>query len=66
MKDFVTPTVVLSRCIEIDSCRYNGLKIANNFVKKLTPLVNLIPVCPEVEIRIRDTPRRITYCNQRK
>ena len=50
MRNFVTPTVVLSRCIEIDPCRYNGLKIANDFVKQLIPYVNIIPVCPEVEI----------------
>lgn len=56
MRDFVTPTVVLSRCIEIDPCRYNGLKIASDFVKQLIPHVNLIPVCPEVEIGL-GTPR---------
>jgi len=50
MRDFVTPKVVISRCIEIDPCRYNGLKIASDFVKKLIPHINLIPVCPEVEI----------------
>ena len=56
MNDFVTPTVVLSRCIEIDPCRYNGLKIASDFVKQLIPHVNIIPVCPEVEIGL-GTPR---------
>jgi uncharacterized protein YbgA (DUF1722 family)/uncharacterized protein YbbK (DUF523 family) len=56
MKGFVTPKVVLSRCIEIDPCRYNGLKIASDFVKKLIPYVDLIPVCPEVEIGL-GTPR---------
>ena len=56
MRNFVTPTVVLSRCIEIDPCRYNGLKIASDFVKQLIPHVNLIPVCPEVEIGL-GTPR---------
>ena len=56
MRNFVIPTVVLSRCIEIDPCRYNGLKIANDFVKKLIPYVNIIPVCPEVEIGL-GTPR---------
>jgi uncharacterized protein YbgA (DUF1722 family)/uncharacterized protein YbbK (DUF523 family) len=52
----MTPTVVLSRCIEVDPCRYNGLKISSDFVKKLIPHVNLIPVCPEVEIGL-GTPR---------
>jgi len=56
MRKFVTPTVVISRCIEIDPCRYNGLKIASDFVRQLLPHVNLIPVCPEVEIGL-GTPR---------
>jgi uncharacterized protein YbgA (DUF1722 family)/uncharacterized protein YbbK (DUF523 family) len=56
MKDFVTPKVVLSKCIEIDPCRYNELKIASEFVKSLIPYVHLIPVCPEVEIGL-GTPR---------
>ena len=34
MRVFVTPTVVISRCIEIDQCRYNGLKIASDFVNR--------------------------------
>jgi len=50
MRKFAKPTVVLSRCIEVDPCRYNGLKIASDFVKKLIPHIKLIPVCPEVEI----------------
>jgi len=56
MRDFVTPTIVLSRCIEIDACRYNGLKIASDFVKQIISHVDLIPVCPEVEIGL-GTPR---------
>jgi len=56
MRNFVTPTVVLSKCIEIYPCRYNGLKIASDFVKQLIPHVNLIPICPEVEIGL-GTPR---------
>ncbi len=50
MRQFVCPNVVISRCIEIDACRYNGLKISSDFVKKLIPHVNVIPICPEVEI----------------
>jgi len=56
MRKFVTPNIVISRCIEIDPCRYNGLKISNDFVKQLIPHVNVIPVCPEVEIGL-GTPR---------
>ena len=56
MTKFVIPTVVISRCIEIYPCRYNGSKITSDFVRKLMPYVNLIPVCPEVEIGL-GTPR---------
>jgi len=56
MREFVTPKVVISRCIEIDPCRYDGLKISSDFVKQLIPHVNVIPVCPEVEIGL-GTPR---------
>ncbi|MEJ2126268.1 MAG: DUF523 and DUF1722 domain-containing protein [Candidatus Bathyarchaeota archaeon] len=56
MKEFVMPNVVISRCIEMDPCRYNALKISSEFVKKLIPKINVIPVCPEVEIGL-GTPR---------
>ena len=56
MSKFVTPKIVLSRCIEIDPCRYNGLIISSDFVKKLIPHVDIISVCPEVEIGL-GTPR---------
>jgi len=44
------PRVVVSRCIEFDSCRYNGLMISSDVVAALKPHVEFIPVCPEVEI----------------
>ena len=56
MPNFATPTVVISRCIEIDPVRYNGEKISNEFVKKLIPHIKVIPVCPEIEIGL-GTPR---------
>jgi uncharacterized protein YbgA (DUF1722 family)/uncharacterized protein YbbK (DUF523 family) len=44
------PTIVISKCLGFDSCRYNGLMVHSEFVTQLTPYVNFIPVCPEVEI----------------
>jgi uncharacterized protein YbgA (DUF1722 family)/uncharacterized protein YbbK (DUF523 family) len=44
------PTIVVSKCLGFDSCRYNALMIKSDFVTKLNPYVNFIPVCPEVEI----------------
>jgi len=44
------PKVVISRCIEHDSCRWNGLIISNPLVKHLKDFIDFIPVCAEVEI----------------
>jgi uncharacterized protein YbgA (DUF1722 family)/uncharacterized protein YbbK (DUF523 family) len=48
--EFQKPKVVISKCIEFDSCRYNGQMISSDFVKSLAPHVDFLPVCPEVEI----------------
>jgi uncharacterized protein YbgA (DUF1722 family)/uncharacterized protein YbbK (DUF523 family) len=40
----------MSKCLELDACRYNGQIVRAPFVKKLMPYVDLEPVCPEVEI----------------
>lgn len=50
MTGFARPRVVLSRCLELDKVRYNGEKIAYDFVRELEPFVELVPICPEVEI----------------
>lgn len=50
MREFPKPKVVVSRCIEFDSCRYNGQMISSEFVKSLEPYVDFLPICPEVEI----------------
>ena len=44
------PVVVISRCIDFDSCRYNGQVIRASLREKLEPLVELRPICPELEI----------------
>ena len=50
MNDFARPRLVLSRCLELEKVRYNGEKIAYDFVRELEPFVELVPICPEVEI----------------
>lgn len=50
MRDSTKPNVVVSKCLGFVHCRYNGQIISDDFVKKLRPLVNFIPICPEVEI----------------
>jgi len=50
LREFPKPKVVVSRCIEFDSCRYNGQMISSDFVASLAPFVDFLPVCPEVGI----------------
>ncbi|PEZ08194.1 cytoplasmic protein [Bacillus sp. AFS018417] len=50
MRQFVKPTVVVSKCLEFEACRYNGDKISDATVRNLQPFVEFIPICPEVEI----------------
>jgi len=47
---FSRPRVVISKCIEFEPVRYNGLIISSEFVRGLINHVEAIPVCPEVEI----------------
>jgi len=44
------PKVVVSKCLEFDHCRWNGLKISSGVVRLLKPFVDFIPICPEMEI----------------
>jgi len=67
MKQFDKPVVVVSKCIEFDSCRYNGLMISSDVVQRLIPHVDFRPVCPEVEIGLgipRD-PVRVIKTDER-
>ncbi len=62
------PKVVVSRCLEFASCRYNGVKISSPVVSWLKGFVDFIPICPEVEIGLgvpRD-PIRVIEKNGRR
>lgn len=50
MKKFEKPTIVISKCIEHDHCRYDGSMITSEVVQLLKPYVNFITVCPEMAI----------------
>ena len=50
MREFPKPIVVVSKCITFEPVRWNGQIIASEFVEKIKPYVNFMPVCPEVEI----------------
>ena len=46
----IRPKVVVSKCLEFDHCRWNGLKISSGVVRLLKSFADFIPVCPEMEI----------------
>ena len=50
------PRIVVSKCLEFDKCRYNGLSINDSIIRSLKDYVEFIPIYPEVEIGL-DTPR---------
>ena len=50
MADFPRPIVVISRCIDFDSCRYNGQVIRASLREQFEPHMELRPICPELEI----------------
>lgn len=69
MREFVKPTVVVSRCLELEPCRYNGQVIRFDFLKRLGPHVTLVPVCPETAIGLgvpRDPIRIVAESGERR
>jgi len=44
------PRVVVSRCIEFEACRYNGAMIKSEFLLRLMPYVEFLPVCMEADM----------------
>lgn len=50
MPEHPRPRLVVSRCLELAACRYDGASIRAPWVRRLEPHVELVPVCPEVEI----------------
>jgi len=47
---FPRPRLVLSKCLELEACRYNGVAIRAPLVRRMEPFVELLAVCPEVEV----------------
>lgn len=63
MKNNLKPTIVVSRCLGFDHCRYNGEMKPDEFVKRLGDYVNYLTVCPEVDIGLpipRETIRLVS------
>jgi uncharacterized protein YbgA (DUF1722 family)/uncharacterized protein YbbK (DUF523 family) len=47
---FPRPKIVISRCIDFDSCRYNGQVVRASLREELGAHVDFVPVCPELEL----------------
>jgi uncharacterized protein YbbK (DUF523 family) len=63
MEDYPRPRLVVSRCLELAACRYNGATIRAPLVRRLEPYVELVPICPEVEVGLgvpRDPVRLVS------
>ncbi len=50
MASFARPRVVISRCLGFDHCRYDGAIVPSEVVDALRPVVDFVPICPEMEI----------------
>jgi uncharacterized protein YbbK (DUF523 family) len=50
MPTFAKPRVVVSQCLGFAACRYNGARLADEFVARLKAHVDFRPVCPEMAI----------------
>ncbi len=50
------PIVALSRCLEVEACRYDGRSIRSSLVRALLSYADVRPVCPEIEIGL-EVPR---------
>jgi len=68
MRDFPKPVVVVSKCITFEPVRWNGQIVASEFVEKLKPYIDFVPVCPEMEIGlgVPRNPIRIVLVNGEK
>ncbi|HJP14884.1 MAG TPA: DUF523 and DUF1722 domain-containing protein [Nitrospinota bacterium] len=56
MRKFPRPIVVVSGCLELAPCRWDGARIPCPLILRLKPFARLIPVCPEEAIGL-GTPR---------
>ncbi|MDW8141581.1 MAG: DUF523 domain-containing protein, partial [Candidatus Bipolaricaulota bacterium] len=52
----IRPRIVVSQCLGLEHCRYDGSIIPEPIVTALQKYVELIAICPEVEIGL-GTPR---------
>lgn len=56
MLRYPKPKIIVSSCLGLEACRYNGEMLSGEVTDQLKTFVSLIPVCPEVAIHL-GTPR---------
>jgi uncharacterized protein YbgA (DUF1722 family)/uncharacterized protein YbbK (DUF523 family) len=69
MPDFARPTIFLSKCFAGAACRWNGEVSESAVAARLLPFVNVIEVCPEMEIGLgvpRPPVRVVEWRGQRR
>jgi uncharacterized protein YbbK (DUF523 family) len=55
---FITLTkIIISKCLGFEACRWNGEIIAAPWLQELSSKVELVPICPEVDIGL-SVPRK--------
>lgn len=66
IEQYARPVIFVSKCLGIESCRYNGDIIPNKFIDKLKSYVDIKTVCPEVSIGmgIPREPARIVHSKE--
>lgn len=68
MENIIRPQILISKCIEHDSCRFDASMISSDFVKRIKKYVDFIVICPEVAIGLT-IPResiRMVYKDAKK
>jgi uncharacterized protein YbgA (DUF1722 family)/uncharacterized protein YbbK (DUF523 family) len=50
MRSYPKPSIVISKCLGFDACRWNAAMLHDEFVERLKARVDFQPVCAEVEM----------------
>jgi len=57
MQSYARPTLFCSRCLGFAPCRWNGVTVRSEAIAALTPHVDFVTACPEMEIGL-GVPRK--------
>ncbi len=58
------PSIVVSKCLEFEHCRWDGQVVTSHIVRNLMPFVDFVAVCPEVEIGLGIPRKPLRIVNQ--